>query len=437
MKRTVTQLADGRELIYFDATDDVDRSAPDRADLPPPPPAPEMRLRPVHRRVGRPSPPHRQTRTFLPPSADVPTVPVHAPAASPRSRRLRLRRGRVREPVSRVQRRSRDRQAHAADPVRPAAAGARSSASPPTTTSSFAALDPARVRLMLEALADRTAELSAHPDRRAGVLLREPRRRDRRDPAPPARPDLRLPVRHPAHPQRMLAAAAARSDRRQPVRRRARRRTRRRTGWSPRTSTGSRSSRPPPAGPSRSTCSRAARCPTCPALDDAARDAFGPLYLDVLRALRRAVRHADALHLRPGTRRRYARTATLATCTCGCSRIRRAPSKLKYLAGSEAAMGVFVNDVRPEAGRVDAARGGRMTDARAPRRCRPSAGSFGGRTGGDLGGAGPGQPDRRAHRLQRRLRAAVRAAAAHRGRGRVSGTGSHWTVWSEAYDRHR
>ncbi|MEV1289585.1 galactose-1-phosphate uridylyltransferase, partial [Micromonospora sp. NPDC049679] len=31
---------------------------------------------------------------------------------------------------------------------------------------------------------------------------------------------------------------------------------------------------------------------------------------------------------------------------------RRAPGKLKYLAGSEAAMGVFVNDVRPE----DAAR---------------------------------------------------------------------------------
>lgn len=28
--------------------------------------------------------------------------------------------------------------------------------------------------------------------------------------------------------------------------------------------------------------------------------------------------------------------------------VRRAPDKLKYLAGSEAAMGVFVNDVLPE-----------------------------------------------------------------------------------------
>ena len=29
-------------------------------------------------------------------------------------------------------------------------------------------------------------------------------------------------------------------------------------------------------------------------------------------------------------------------------KIRRAPGKLKYLAGSESAMGVFINDVRPE-----------------------------------------------------------------------------------------
>ncbi len=28
--------------------------------------------------------------------------------------------------------------------------------------------------------------------------------------------------------------------------------------------------------------------------------------------------------------------------------IRRAPGKLKYLAGSESAMGVFINDVTPE-----------------------------------------------------------------------------------------
>jgi UDPglucose--hexose-1-phosphate uridylyltransferase len=43
VKRTVTCLADGRELIYFDRRDDADRSAPDTRTLPPPPQASELR----------------------------------------------------------------------------------------------------------------------------------------------------------------------------------------------------------------------------------------------------------------------------------------------------------------------------------------------------------------------------------------------------------
>ena len=62
---------------------------------------------------------------------------------------------------------------------------------------------------------------------------------------------------------------------------------------------------------------------------------------------------------RPGTRRRCGPAATWPTCTCSCSAVRRAPGKLKYLAGSESAMGAFVNDVRPE----DAAR--RLREAAA------------------------------------------------------------------------
>ena len=44
------------------------------------------------------------------------------------------------------------------------------------------------------------------PARRAGVLLREPRRGDRRHARPSARPDLRLPVRHAAHARRCSRA---------------------------------------------------------------------------------------------------------------------------------------------------------------------------------------------------------------------------------------
>ncbi len=57
--------------------------------------------------------------------------------------------------------------------------------------SSFADLTEEQTRLVLDAWTDRTSELSHLPAVEPGVLLREPRRRDRRHPRPPARPDLR------------------------------------------------------------------------------------------------------------------------------------------------------------------------------------------------------------------------------------------------------
>ena len=93
----------------------------------------------------------------------------------------------------------------------------------------------------------------------------------------------------------------------------------------------------------------AARVPDLPALGDAARDGFCQLYLDVLRRLDAlfgslppyiaawyqapggdpAVRSEFGLHLRVMS-------------------VRRAPGKLKYLAGTESGMGVWINDVVPE-----------------------------------------------------------------------------------------
>ncbi|HEV8221118.1 MAG TPA: galactose-1-phosphate uridylyltransferase [Streptosporangiaceae bacterium] len=101
------------------------------------------------------------------------------------------------------------------------------------------------------------------------------------------------------------------------------------------------------------------RVPDLPSLDEDQRAAFGPLYTDVLGRLRALFdglppyiaawyqapagdcpdRDEFALHLRVMS-------------------VRRAPGKLKYLAGSESAMGVWINDVVPET----AAR--RLRDAR-------------------------------------------------------------------------
>jgi UDPglucose--hexose-1-phosphate uridylyltransferase len=93
----------------------------------------------------------------------------------------------------------------------------------------------------------------------------------------------------------------------------------------------------------------AARVPDLPALDEAARAAFGPLYLDVLRRFDALfgppAPYIAAWHQAPArdesARRVFAAHLQVLS-------IRRAPGKLKYLAGTESGMGVWINDVVPE-----------------------------------------------------------------------------------------
>ena len=93
----------------------------------------------------------------------------------------------------------------------------------------------------------------------------------------------------------------------------------------------------------------AARVPDLPALGQAARAAFGPLYLDVLRRLDalfgRPAPYIAAWHQAPVSdlQARRAFAAHLKVLS-----IRRAPGKLKYLAGTESGMGVWTNDIVPE-----------------------------------------------------------------------------------------
>jgi UDPglucose--hexose-1-phosphate uridylyltransferase len=93
----------------------------------------------------------------------------------------------------------------------------------------------------------------------------------------------------------------------------------------------------------------AMRVPDLPALGDAARDAFCELYLDVLLRL-------DALF---GSLPPYIAAWYQAPAGDAASKsefglhlrvmsVRRAPGKLKYLAGTESGMGVWINDVVPE-----------------------------------------------------------------------------------------
>ena len=91
------------------------------------------------------------------------------------------------------------------------------------------------------------------------------------------------------------------------------------------------------------------RVPDLPALSEAARDAFGPLYLDVLRRFDalfgRPAPYIAAWHQAPvgdpGARGRFAAHLQVLS-------VRRAADKLKYLAGTESGMGVWINDIVPE-----------------------------------------------------------------------------------------
>jgi UDPglucose--hexose-1-phosphate uridylyltransferase len=91
------------------------------------------------------------------------------------------------------------------------------------------------------------------------------------------------------------------------------------------------------------------RVPDLPALSEPAREAFGPLYLDVLRRFdplfSKPFPYVAAWHQAPvrdvGARAKFAAHLQVLS-------VRRAPGKLKYLAGTESGMGVWVNDIVPE-----------------------------------------------------------------------------------------
>ena len=199
---------------------------------------------------------------------------------------------------------------------------------------------------------------------RAGLPVREPRRGDRRHAPPPARPDLRVPLHHAAHDE------PARLDR--------------------------------PRG--RPTCSRgsssssaaservilqgehwtafvpfAARWPLEVHLlphrhvaDFADDDRCGarrarPALPAAAARRRRAVRLPDPVHRRLAPGARAAAGATRVRLHLQLTRPRRAADKLKFLAGSEAAMGAWIGDIPPETSAA------RLRDAVADRSRRCTA----------------------------------------------------------------
>ncbi|KIZ18984.1 galactose-1-phosphate uridylyltransferase [Streptomyces natalensis] len=336
MKKTTTRLADGRELIYYDARDDAVRDATDARPLDRVATASEIRHdRLLGDRVAIAS--HRQGRTYHPPADECPLCP------SREGRRSEI-------PAD-------DYDVAVFENRFPSLAGDGGRCEvvcfTPDHDASFAGLTDEQAALVLDAWTDRTAELSQLPGVEQ-VFCFENRGAD-----------IGVTLGHPhgqiyAYPfvtprtERMLASLAAHrettgrnlfddvvadelADGRRIVLDGAH--------WVAFVPYAAHWPYEVHLYPKR-------RVPDLLALDDAARTEFPRLYLEVLRRFDRIfgsgqppTPYIAAWHqapVRAPQRTDFALHLELFT-------IRRTSGKLKFLAGSESGMNVFINDVPPEA----------------------------------------------------------------------------------------
>ncbi|GGL57571.1 galactose-1-phosphate uridylyltransferase [Planomonospora parontospora] len=353
MKRTLTHLADGRELLYFDRRDDADRGAVDERELPPRPAPSELRYDPLTEEwiaiAG-----HRQSRTFLPPADQCPLCP----SAPGRLSEIPASSYDVVVFENRFPSFSTPPGTHD-DPGGHAGAGAIGGTRPglgrcevvcftSDHDSSFSALSPAQVELVMEAWIDRTAELAAVPgveqvfcfeNRGAeiGITLAHPHGQIYAYPyvTPRTKLTLRAAERHRERTGGNLFADVLAAEREAGVRVVAVN-----EHWTAFVPAAARWPFEVHVYPHR-------RVADLGGLDRAERAAFGPLYTGVLRRLDALfgvpMPYVAAWHQAPVNVGRDLSYAHLELFS-----IRRAPDKLKYLAGSESAMGAFVNDVPPE-----------------------------------------------------------------------------------------
>jgi UDPglucose--hexose-1-phosphate uridylyltransferase len=352
MHRTRTTLADGRELLYYDDAEPPSQPPPDRRDLAASATSPEMRYDAlVDEWVAIAE--HRMDRTHLPPSGQCPLCPSTAdrlteiPATD----------------YGIVVFENRFPSFAAVDETGVSGgtgpAGAELFARKPAAgrcevicftsdhNASFANLKPDRARVVIDVLADRTTELNGLPyveqvfpfenrGEEIGVTLHHPHGQIYAYPYVPPR-------------TRQILAAA--------------RRHRDRTGgdlFADMLAGERRNKRIIAAGEQWTAFVPAAarwpvevhivphrEVPDLPSSTDTERDELASIYLDVLQRLDRLygapLPYVAAWHQAPARVDR-----DLARLHLQIFSVRRAAAKLKYLAGSESAMGAWVNDAMPE-----------------------------------------------------------------------------------------
>jgi UDPglucose--hexose-1-phosphate uridylyltransferase len=358
--KSAVRLADGRTLVYYDETPGVDRSAPDSRDLPITQTTSEIRHDVLVDQwviiAG-----HRLGRTHLPPAAECPLCPsrpgqpTEIPAAHYDVVVFENRFPSLTDT---------DRDHTAPDSSSGTAVGASVAAErfqrrpgvgrcevvcfTSDHTTSFSQLSPRRVTTVLEAWTDRTRELSLLPSveqvfvfenrgEEIGVTLSHPHGQIYGYPFVPPRTARMLDTarRHRAEHGGCIFCAVVTAERKAAVRVVAE--TSRWTAFVPHAA----------RWPFEVHLYPQRHVPDLTGLDDAERTEFAELYLDVLRRFDgifgTTMPYIAGWQQAPVRVDRHLGHVFLQVFS-----IRRAPNKLKYLAGSESAMGVFINDIAPE-----------------------------------------------------------------------------------------
>ncbi|RCV49661.1 galactose-1-phosphate uridylyltransferase [Marinitenerispora sediminis] len=353
MWRSSGRLADGRQIIYFDETPDTGRAkAPDRRPLPPAAPSSQLRRDPLlDDWVVLAA--HRQDRTFLPPPDECPLDPTRGdrlteiPADDYDVVVFENRFPSLATPAVPAPEPPTDPAVEA----RPGTGRCELVCFTSDHTASFADLTPRRARTVIEAWADRTAELSAMPEvahvypfenrgEEIGVTLHHPHGQIYGFPFPPPRIRRMAAAarRHREHTGGNLFDDAVAAERAAGVRVVVE------TGhWTAIVPAAARWPYEVRLFPRR-------RVPGLHLLDGDQRDDLAGVYLALLRAFDRLfpapAPYIAAWHQAPvdaaGTPDpEFGLHLQLFT-------LRRAAGKLKYLAGSESGMEAWINDISPE-----------------------------------------------------------------------------------------
>ncbi|WP_263250919.1 galactose-1-phosphate uridylyltransferase [Saccharopolyspora rosea] len=350
MKRTAGHLADGREIIYFDTDPVAARTAEDTRDLPPQAPASEVRRDPLTGEWVAIAA-HRQTRTYKPPAELCPLCPSTPgrPTEIPESDYdVVVFENQFPSFAQEVPGEPSTVEGMPMVPSAPARGRCEVVCFTADHNSSFAALSPERARTVVDVWADRTAEIGAAPGveqvfcfenrgEEIGVTLHHPHGQIYGYPfvTPKTERMLRTAeeyrARHGGHVLGDVLAAERADGRRVVVES---------EHWTAFVPAAARWPVEVHVVPHR-------QVPDIPALTDAERDDFAVTYLDVLRRLdglyERPLPYIAAWHQAPVRTGRDLSWLHLQVFS-----IRRSADKLKYLAGSESGMAVWVNDVTPE-----------------------------------------------------------------------------------------